>query len=285
MKLIRDMKEMQKLAQSTHRQGRRIGFVPTMGALHQGHLSLMEHLQNKCDLLVVSVYVNPTQFAPGEDLEKYPRNLQEDLAKCKDVGVDVVFAPADQQMYPPGFSTYVNVEKLTGVLCGASRPLHFRGVTTVVAKLFNIVKPDVTVFGQKDYQQAIVIKRMVADLNWETEILVAPIVRETDGLAMSSRNRHLSSEERDSALMLFQALTGAYQMIRDGERSAEKLKQAMRQIITSGHQNRIDYISVVDSETLQEVKNIKGDALLAVAVYAGQTRLIDNLLITNHDLT
>jgi len=285
MKLIRDMKEMQKLAQSTHRQGRRIGFVPTMGALHQGHLSLMEHLRNKCDLLVVSIYVNPTQFAPGEDLEKYPRNLQEDLTKCEDAGVDVVFAPPDRQMYPPGFSTYVNVEKLTEVLCGASRPLHFRGVTTVVAKLFNIVQPDVTVFGQKDYQQAIVIKRMVADLNWETEILVAPIVREADGLAMSSRNRYLSSEERDSALMLFQALTRAYQKIKDGERSAEKLKQAMRQIITSSHQNRIDYISVVNGESLQEIENIKGDTLLAVAVYVGQTRLIDNLLITNHDLT
>ena len=285
MKLIRDMKEMQKLAQSTHRQGRRLGFVPTMGALHQGHLSLMEHLRNKCDLLVVSIYVNPTQFAPGEDLEKYPRNLQEDLTKCKDAGVDVVFAPADQQMYPPGFSTYVNVEKLTEVLCGASRPSHFRGVTTVVAKLFNIVQPDVAVFGQKDYQQAIVIKRMVTDLNWETEILVAPIVREADGLAMSSRNRYLGSEARDSALMLFQALMRAYQMIKDGERSAEKLKQAMRQIITSGHQNRIEYISVVNGETLQEVKYIEGGTLLAVAVYVGQTRLIDNLLITNHDLT
>ena len=285
MKLIRDMKEMQKLAQSTHRQGRRIGFVPTMGALHQGHLSLMEHLRNKCDLLVVSIYVNPTQFAPGEDLEKYPRNLQEDSAKCEDAGVDVVFAPPDRQMYPPGFSTYVNVEKLTEVLCGASRPSHFRGVTTVVAKLFNIVQPDVAVFGQKDYQQTIVIKRMVADLNWETEILVAPTMREADGLAMSSRNRYLSSEERDSALMLFQALTRAYQMIKDGERSAEKLKQAMHQIIASGHQNRIDYISVVNGESLQEVKNMKGDTLLAVAVYVGQTRLIDNLLITNHDLT
>jgi pantoate--beta-alanine ligase len=256
-----------------------------MGALHQGHLSLIEHLRNKCDLLVVSIYVNPTQFAPGEDLEKYPRNLQEDSAKCEDAGVDVVFAPPDRQMYPPGFSTYVNVEKLTEVLCGASRPSHFRGVTTVVAKLFNIVQPDVAVFGQKDYQQAIVIKRMVTDLNWETEILVAPIVREADGLAMSSRNRYLGSEARDSALMLFQALMRAYQMIKDGERSAEKLKQAMRQIITSGHQNRIEYISVVNGETLQEVKYIEGGTLLAVAVYVGQTRLIDNLLITNHDLT
>lgn len=285
MEHIIDIREMQKLAQSTHRQGKRIGFVPTMGALHQGHLSLIEHLQNKCDFLVVSIYVNPAQFAPGEDLERYPRPLQEDLAKCKEVGVDVVFAPSDQQMYPPGFSTYVNVEKLTEVLCGASRPLHFRGVTTVVAKLFNIVQPDVAVFGQKDYQQAIVIKRMVADLNWETEILVAPIVREADGLAMSSRNRYLSSKERDSALMLFQALTLAYQKIKDGERSAEKLKQTMRQIITSGRQNRIDYISIVDSESLQDVENIKGDTLLAVAVYVGQTRLIDNLLITNRNLT
>jgi pantoate--beta-alanine ligase len=284
MRQIAGIRDMQKLAQATHRQGKRIGFVPTMGALHRGHLSLIERIQNQCDLLVVSIYVNPTQFAPGEDLKKYPRPRQEDLAKCRKLGVDVVFTPTDRQMYPSGFSTYVNVEGLTEVLCGASRPSHFRGVTTVVAKLFNIVQPHITVFGQKDYQQAMVIKRMVGDLNWQTEIIVAPIVREADGLAMSSRNRYLSQGERESALMLYRALTAARKEIREGEGSAKKLKETMRRIIASGQYNRIDYISVADSESLQEVQKITGVTLLALAVYVGKTRLIDNLLINKRDL-
>lgn len=284
MELVVDVTEMQALADRARLEGKRIALVPTMGALHQGHMSLVKLARERCDFLVVSIYVNPAQFAPEEDLDIYPRTLEKDEEICHGAGVDVIFAPEDKTMYPERYSTYVNVEGLSEVLCGASRPTHFRGVSTIVAKLFNIVKPHIAVFGQKDAQQAVVIKRMTADLNWDIEIAVAPILREEDGLAMSSRNRHLSAQERKGAVLLHQALSEAKSLLREGERSAEKLKKRMKEIISAKALNRIDYISVVEADNLRDVSEIKGETLLALAVYAGETRLIDNMLIGADDL-
>ncbi len=278
MRVVRKIKQMQVLAERLRGQGR-LGFVPTMGALHNGHLKLVQVARRRCDYVVVSIFVNPIQFGQNEDYRTYPRNFARDQRLLKEAGVDVVFYPDVKEMYPAGYATYVEVEELTRYLCGRSRPGHFRGVTTVVTKLFNIVKPHLAVFGQKDAQQAFVIKRMVADLNFDIDILVVPTVREPDGLAMSSRNTYLTSEQRRQAVVLFSALKLAEELIKNGERDPGNVKMAMRRLIKSGSQGRIDYIEIVDTQKLAPVKKITGEVLVALAVYLGKARLIDNIII------
>lgn len=263
------------------RQGRRIGFVPTMGAIHEGHQSLMRTARAESDIVVVSIFVNPTQFGPSEDFEQYPRPLEADLAACEAEGVDAVFCPEVHEIYPAGDATRVSVTRLTEGLCGAHRPGHFDGVTTVVAKLFNIVQPDAAYFGQKDAQQAVVIRRMTQDLCLPIEIVVCPTVREPDGLALSSRNAYLTPEQREQALSLSKALTWADQQIRSGERDAEKLVSIMHDRITSAGPCHVDYVSIVDPDDLTPLSWIDDHCLIALAVRIGETRLIDNRLIEN----
>jgi len=260
--------------------GKRIGFVPTMGALHAGHVSLIEAAIGRCGYVVVSIFVNPTQFGPGEDFDKYPRDLEADMSICKQAGVDLIFAPSASEMYKKENVTWVSVDKLTENLCGRFRPGHFRGVTTVCAKLFNIVQPDIAFFGQKDAQQALVIKRMVADLNMPLQIVVCPTVREPDGLAVSSRNKYLSAEERKDAVLLSAALAECEKLVAAGQRSCEALIEAMRKIISESSKAQIEYISIVDTETLADIDVIEGRALVALAVKIGSTRLIDNVIIS-----
>ena len=283
MRVISSASSMQKAALSWNRRGVRVGFVPTMGYLHAGHLSLVREARKrvgKNGKIVVSIYVNPTQFAPTEDLAKYPRDLKRDLKLCRDAGVDVVFAPSDVEMYPgkfeSGFSTYVVEEKLSRTMEGAARPTHFRGVTTVVAKLFNIVLPDVAVFGQKDFQQAAIIKHMVADLNFPVKIIVAPTVREADGLAMSSRNKFLDAEQRAQAVILFHALRAASLAVKKKPVSAARLKADLKEFITAAPLARLDYVEFFDPEMLAQVAQVKRGAQMALAVFIGKTRLIDN---------
>ncbi len=255
------------------------GFVPTMGYLHEGHLSLVRRARAENDHVAVSIFVNPTQFGPHEDYNRYPRDLERDLRLLEPLGVDLVFAPPVEEMYPPGFQTWVVVEEVTRPLEGAARPGHFRGVATVVTKLFNIIQPDRAYFGQKDAQQAVVIRRMVQDLNIPVEIVVCPTVREPDGLAMSSRNTYLSPEERRAATVLFRALQAAKARYEQGERDAERLRAIMREVIQAEPLARLDYVSVADPETLQELSRVEDRALLSLAVYIGKTRLIDNILL------
>ncbi|MFH1861920.1 MAG: pantoate--beta-alanine ligase, partial [bacterium] len=262
-----------------HERGFKVGLVPTMGYLHQGHLSLVEALKDRCDRLIISIFVNPTQFSPGEDLDRYPRDFERDERLLLESGVHAVFYPSVETMYPTGYRTFVQVEDLSAVLCGRSRPTHFRGVATVVAKLFLITNCDVAAFGQKDYQQALIIQRMVQDLNLNVEIIVCPIVREPDNLAMSSRNQYLSPEERKRAICLYQALTEAEKLFRASERSAAILQEAMESIVRSITEVRIDYLSIVDAETLQPVRHIDRRTLLAGAIFVGKTRLIDNIIL------
>jgi pantoate--beta-alanine ligase len=256
-----------------------LGFVPTMGYLHEGHLSLVRQAKAENKSLVVSIFVNPTQFAPNEDLDRYPRDLEGDLSLLEKEGVDIVFAPSAEEMYPPVFSSRVEVDKLTRRLEGASRPGHFAGVTTVVAKLFNIVQPTRAYFGQKDAQQAIVIKKMVADLNMNLEVVVLPTVREPDGLAMSSRNGYLNAEERQAALVLHRALMLVQGLWSQGEKDAEKLRNEMAKLIGKEPLANIDYISIADIKTLEELKELKTPALVSMAVKIGKTRLIDNVVL------
>jgi pantoate--beta-alanine ligase len=279
MKIIRDVKGMQAVAERLHREGKRIGFVPTMGYFHEGHLSLVRIARKQADVVVVSIYVNPTQFGPNEDLNQYPRDFERDEALAEKEGVDILFYPDDSEMYPEGYLTYVHVNEITKLLCGASRPTHFQGVTTICTKLFHIIKPHFAVFGQKDYQQAIVIQRMVRDLNFDLEIVLGPIVREEDGLAMSSRNNYLSTEERKSALSLSRSLRMAEEMIHKGERSADVLIASIRKEIESRPGTKIDYVSIVHPETLRPLDRIEGRAVIALAVFVGKTRLIDNVII------
>lgn len=255
------------------------GFVPTMGYLHEGHLSLVRRARAENDRVAVSIFVNPTQFGPHEDYARYPRDLERDLRLLEPLGVDLVFVPSVEEMYPPGFQTWVIVEEVSRPLDGASRPGHFRGVATVVAKLFNILQPDRAYFGQKDAQQTVVIRRMVQDLNIPVEIVICPTVREPDGLAMSSRNTYLNPEERRAATVLFRALQAAKARYEAGERDAERLREAMREVIRAEPLARIDYVSVAHPETLQELERVEGPALLSLAVYIGTTRLIDNLML------
>ena len=255
------------------------GFVPTMGYLHEGHLSLVRRARAENDRVAVSIFVNPTQFGPHEDYARYPRDLERDLRLLEPLGVDLVFVPSVEEMYPSGFQTWVIVEEVSRPLEGASRPGHFRGVATVVAKLFNILQTDRAYFGQKDAQQTVVIRRMVQDLNIPVEIVICPTVREPDGLAMSSRNTYLNPEERRAATVLFRALQAAKARYEAGERDAEGLREAMREVIRAEPLARIDYVSVADPETLQELERVEGPALLSLAVYIGTTRLIDNIML------
>ena len=274
---------MQKLARRWQSAGVKIGFVPTMGYLHAGHLSLVREARRrvgKKGKVVVSIYVNPTQFAPTEDLAKYPRDLQRDLKLCRAGGTDLVFAPNDAGMYPGKsegqYSTYIVEENLARLMEGASRPTHFRGVTTIVAKLFNIVLPDIAVFGQKDYQQAAIIQRMVADLNFPVEIVVAPTHREPDGLAMSSRNKYLDRDQRAQAVILFHALQAAKAAVAKRPLAASRLKKDLRQFLTAAPLGRLDYVEFFDPATLKPVARVKRGVHMALAVYFGKTRLIDN---------
>lgn len=276
MRIIRDPAQMQGYAETLRRQGKRIGFVPTMGYLHEGHLSLVREARSKADCVVVSIFVNPTQFAPSEDLDAYPRDFARDEALLKEVGTDVIFFPEAKTMYPEGYRTFVTVENLSKNLCGISRPTHFRGVATIVTKLFNIVKPHVAVFGQKDFQQLVVIKRMVEDLNFDVEIIGHPTVREKDGLAMSSRNTYLSPEERADALLLKKALDKAREGYEAGVRQAGPLVKMAREVLEQSPRIRIDYLKVCDTQSLKDVEVIEDEAVMAVAVFIGKTRLIDN---------
>jgi pantoate--beta-alanine ligase len=279
MKLVDSIPRITTLVKMLRKEAKAIGFVPTMGYLHEGHLSLVKAAKKHTDVVVMSIFVNPMQFGPKEDFEKYPRDFKRDEQMASDAGVDIIFYPSVKDMYPEGYSTYVTVEGLTDTLCGASRPAHFRGVTTVVAKLLNIVKPDVAYFGQKDAQQAIVIKKMAQDLNMDVEVKVMPIVRERDGLAMSSRNSYLSEDERRDALILYQALKKAESLVSDGERSSKKIVKAMKDMISAKPSVRLDYVSVVDTKSLKEVDMISKEALVAIAAQVGRTRLIDNAIV------
>ncbi len=276
METIRHPNEMRKWSLERKREGKTIGFVPTMGALHEGHLSLMRASVGENDLTVVSIFVNPTQFAPNEDYESYPRSFEKDCSLCFSVGVDVVYAPSVEDMYPEDYSTYVIVEKVSEGLCGKSRPHFFRGVATVVTKLFNAVLPDRAYFGQKDAQQCVVVKRLVRDLNMGIEIVEMPIVREPDGLAMSSRNMYLTPAQRNEALCLSRGLFKVEDMIRNGERSVEKIKEVLRKEMAKVD---VDYIEVVDANTMKPLDKIEGEVLVAVAAWVGRARLIDNIKV------
>lgn len=270
---------MQKYSKRLKTQNKTIGFVPTMGYLHKGHLSLVRRSLKENNATIVSIFVNPIQFGPGEDFKKYPRDFKRDEKMLRDIGVDAVFYPTVNQIYPQPYYTYIDVEYLSEVLCGKSRPGHFRGVATVVAKLFNIVKPDIAYFGQKDAQQAIIIKKMVHDLNMAIKIKTMPIIREKGGLAMSSRNAYLSPQERKDALILYKALLLAERMVKGGQTSAKKIIDKMKALIKQKKSAKIDYVEIVDEKTLRPVKRIYGEVLIAVAVYIGRTRLIDNLKV------
>ena len=281
MEIINRRQRMSSVARKIRRdQDRSIGLVPTMGALHEGHLSLVREARRMCDVVVVSVFVNPTQFGPSEDYEHYPRDLTRDTAILTDYNVDYIFAPAAEEIYPKDFSTYVNVGGLSKLLEGEARPGHFRGVATVVAILLNTVRPDFAFFGQKDAQQALIIKRMVRDLAFDTEVVVLPTVREDSGLAISSRNLYLGPEERDAASVIHRGLRQAKEVFKKGEKHAGKLVETVRAIIESEPRVRVDYVSVVDADTLEKLDKLdERPVLIAVAAYVGKTRLIDNIIL------
>lgn len=281
MQVFNEINALKQALSSERKEGKKIGFVPTMGFFHEGHLSLMKQARNETDCVVVSIFVNPTQFGPGEDFESYPRDLNRDLKLCEDVGVDYVFTPKVNEMYPAGYSTYVECEGgITKTLCGASRPGHFKGVTSVVNKLFNIVEPDLAFFGQKDAQQVAVLEKMVRDLNMNLKIIPCPIKRENDGLAMSSRNVYLNDDERKDALVLSQSLKIASELVASGETDAKRIIDHMKSHIMTASSAVIDYVQIVDNNDLSDVETVKGDVLFAVAVKIGRTRLIDNMRMT-----
>ena len=279
MRIIRDPGRLNRLLKGASRSGKNIGFVPTLGALHPGHLSLINQAGKENDTVVVSIFVNPAQFGPQEDLNNYPCPLKNDLALCRKARVDLVFLPDSKVMYPEGFTTFVNVEKLGGLLCGAARPGHFRGVTTVVAKLLNIVQPDALYLGQKDAQQAVIIKRMVSDLNFPVKVEVMPTVREKSGLAMSSRNEYLRGQEKKDALVLSRALNLAKVLIKGGAKDTVRIISRLKQLINKNKNVKIDYIAIVDSTNLKPLKRVLGNCLVALAVSIGKTRLIDNIIV------
>ncbi|GAB4420251.1 MAG: pantoate--beta-alanine ligase [Thermodesulfovibrionales bacterium] len=283
MEIIRIPKIMQDTSRTHLLHSRRIGFVPTMGALHRGHLSLVRTAREENDITVVSIYVNPKQFGPSEDFHRYPRDIEGDAEKLEREGVDILFLPDDSMIYPDGFSTYLEVEGLSGKLCGALRHGHFRGVATIVAKLFNIVRPARAYFGQKDFQQTVIIKRLVKDLDMDIDVIVCPTVREDDGLAMSSRNIYLTPEERAAARIIYRCLVEASEGIKSGIIEVEKLKRLMQDVLASEPLvSEIQYCSAYDPETLNELIWIDREALLAVALKIGSTRLIDNMIVTNN---
>jgi len=278
MKIIDSINEMQSYSESRRLQGGKIAFVPTMGYFHEGHLSLMKEAKKMADCVVVSIYVNPTQFGPKEDFSKYPRNFDRDLKMAESVNVDVIFYPSNDEMYPANYQTYVNVEKVTQNLCGISRPGHFRGVTTVCCKLFNIVKPHIAIFGKKDFQQFIAIKSMITDLNLDLQIIGLATVREEGGLAMSSRNVYLKKDEMSSALTLVGALKLAQKLYADGERQSSVIIKEAKKLINTASDTDIEYIKICDTATLEDVDEINDEAVIALAVKVGKTRLIDNFV-------
>jgi len=279
IRLVETIKEVRDFVGAVRKRGETIGFVPTMGAFHLGHLSLMHQAKKETDAVIVSIFVNPLQFAAGEDYDRYPRQMAKDMRMAESERVDVLLAPSVAEMYPKGFATYIDQNDLPAKLCGQFRPDHFRGVMSVVAKLFNIVKPDVAFFGQKDYQQYLLIRRMATDLNLDVDVRVLPTVREEDGLAMSSRNVYLGPKQRKDAICLYRALQRAEELIGSGESGAGKVASEMKRVIHRVKGARIDYIAVVNSDTLEPVKEIKGKTLIAAAVRIGKARLIDNILI------
>jgi len=281
MEIINRRQRMTSVARKVRReQDKTIGLVPTMGALHEGHLSLVREARRMCDIVIVSIFVNPTQFAPGEDFERYPRDLTKDTTILADYNVDYIFAPTPEEIYPKGFATYVNVEGLSDQLEGAARPGHFRGVATVLTVLFNIIRPDFVYFGQKDAQQTLVVKRLVRDLAFDTEIVVLPTIREDSGLALSSRNAYLSGEERRAATIIYRALSRAEAAYLSGERSARKLTEGVRAEIETEPRARLEYVSITDADTLERLDKLDDrSVLIAVAARIGQTRLIDNIVL------
>ncbi|AQQ70395.1 Pantothenate synthetase [Limihaloglobus sulfuriphilus] len=280
MDIAEKIEEIKVLTRKARTSGKSIGFVPTMGALHAGHVSLIEAACSRTDYVVVSIFVNPVQFSPGEDLENYPRTLEDDRAKCQSAGADLIFVPSVKEMYPDKLQSWVEVEgQLTENLCGKSRPGHFRGVTTVCAKLFNIVMPDIAFFGRKDAQQAAVLKKMVKDLNMPLQLQVCPIIREKSGLAMSSRNKYLSDKERQDAAVLYQSLVKCREMVDSGTRNARLLVDTMRKMISNVDGAEIDYIQIVDPDTLEDVDTVEKQAMAALAVKIGPARLIDNIML------
>ena len=278
MKIIRTITAMQQYSKELSRQGKIVGLVPTMGFLHAGHMSLVDLAHENCDNVVVTIFVNPTQFAPGEDLQSYPRDFEKDQQLCEKHNVSAIFLPEPDEMYPKDASTWIHEEALTQCLCGESRPSHFRGVTTIVTKLYNAVLPDIAVFGQKDAQQALVLKRMTRDLNFPIEVIIGPIVRDEDGLAMSSRNKYLSEDERTNALAISKSLKEAEKTITKGITSVKTLREEIINRITLA-QGRIDYVDIRCAESLDVLPVIEGEVLIAVAAHFGTTRLIDNILI------
>ncbi|MDP8217804.1 MAG: pantoate--beta-alanine ligase [Candidatus Theseobacter exili] len=279
MKIINTIAEMKEIVRAAKSDGKNIALVPTLGYLHEGHVSLIKHARKAGDLLVVSLFVNPLQFCPGEDFEKYPRNEGWDHSVCRKNGVDIIFNPMPEEMFSVDHSTYVNEESLSQSLCGKTRPGHFRGVATIVAKLFNIICPSVAVFGQKDAQQALIIKRVVRDLNIDVEIVVLSTVRDQDGLALSSRNEYLNIDEKQDALCLHEALSLARILVSSGERETKRVIKKMEAVINQRKTAKIDYIKVTDSETLHSSDQLKGSVLIALAVYIGKARLIDNVIV------
>jgi pantoate--beta-alanine ligase len=282
MKLVKTIEDMRSFRNAARKNSQRLGLVPTMGALHEGHLSLVRAARDKSDIVAVSIFVNPTQFGPKEDFSKYPRNLESDSNMLDREHADVIFAPSVGDMYPAGAITWVTVEGLSDRLCGKSRPRHFRGVTTVVSKLFHIIEPDAAFFGQKDAAQVAIIRRMVRDLNMPVEIEVGAIVRESDGLALSSRNAYLDPQERKSALVLHRSLQEAQKLFERGERNSEKLLAAGKQKFSDEPGVRLDYFEIVDPDSLEAETTISNRALIAVAAFIGNTRLIDNIIVDPH---
>ncbi len=281
MKIVNTINEVREAVKAWHKQGLTVGLVPTMGYLHEGHASLIARASKENDRVVVSDFVNPIQFAPNEDLASYPRDIDRDAKVCEENGADIIFHPTPEEMYHKDFSTFVDITGPSEELCGKSRPIHFRGVCTVVSKLFLIASPDRAYFGQKDAQQLAVIKRMVRDLNFDIEIVGCPIIRDADGLAKSSRNTYLSPEERKAAVILHKALEKGKELVLNGEKSAKAVIDTVTQIINSEPLAKIDYVQVVDFPNIKVVEDINGDILTAVAVYIGKTRLIDNFIIEN----
>ncbi len=279
MEIARTIDSVRKAVKKARSEGKTIGLVPTMGALHQGHIALIKAATQKCDFVVVTIFVNTAQFGPGEDLDKYPRDLEADTAICQNAGVNLIFAPDDKQMYPDKNLTWVAVDKLSENLCARSRPGHFRAVATVCAKLFNIVCADAAFFGQKDAQQAILIKRMVTDLNIDLEIVICPTVRDESGLALSSRNKYLSPEEKKDAQLLYSSLKICEKMADEGIRDCQKLTQAIRRELAKSTRIQIEYVSITDTQKLQDIERIDRSTLVSLAVKIGSTRLIDNILL------
>lgn len=279
IKVITTAKEMQEHSERMRSLGKTIAFVPTMGALHEGHLALIKEGRKLGDDLVVSIFVNPPQFSPEEDFESYPRNFDKDLKLLQKEGVDVIFSPNEDEIYQDGFQTYVDLENLPNYLCGISRPIFFRGVATVVAKLFNIVRPHIAIFGRKDYQQLVIIRRMARDLNFDIKIVGFPTVRESDGLAMSSRNSYLAPEQRINAVSLYKSLKQSQKLVESGIKDAKRIIDAAYTLIKSHPETLIDYIAICDPETLADMETIDRPALMALAVNVGKTRLIDNMIL------